>query len=48
MNTPQVAYAGEHGLYRTLANNVSGVNADNIATKSTTRTLLTNAEIAVN
>jgi len=48
LNTPQVAYAGEHGLYRTLANNVSGVNADNIATKSTTRTLLTNAEIAVN
>ena len=30
-NTPQPGYAGEHGIYRTLANETIGLNRDNIA-----------------
>lgn len=48
LGAPQLSYAGEHGLYRSLVNDTSGVNAANFESFGPQRTLLTSAEIPVN
>lgn len=46
LGAPQISYAGEHGLYRTLVNENPGANASNYDTLSNERILLTSAEVA--
>ena len=48
LGAPQLSYAGEHGLFRSLVNNTAGVNRDNFESFGPQRTLLTSAEIPVN